>query len=126
MAAANKQRAGNSPPRSPGRPKGSPNKTTALLKEAILKAAEGAGGEASEDSPGGLVAYLQTQALANPGPFMSLLGKVLPMQLTGEGGGPIATDNAHHGEVAVSDTVAFVTEALGSRAAPAPGKPRTH
>jgi hypothetical protein len=47
---------------------------------------------------------------------MTLLGKVLPTQLTGEGGGPIATDNAHHGEVAVSDTVAFITEALGSRA----------
>jgi hypothetical protein len=110
----------------PGRPKGSPNKTTALLKDAILKAAELAGGEATDDSPGGLTAYLQAQALANPGPFMSLLGKVLPTQLTGEGGGPIATDNAHHGAVSVSDTAAFIAESVGARAEVAPGKPRTH
>lgn len=63
----------------PGRPKGLPNKTTALLKDAILKAAEGAGG------PDGIVGYLQVQAAANPGPFLSLLGKVLPMQVGGTG-----------------------------------------
>lgn len=67
----------------PGRPKGMPNKTTALLKDAILEAARGAGGK------GGMVAYLTTQATENPGPFMALLGKVLPMQLTGEGGGDL-------------------------------------
>jgi hypothetical protein len=76
-----------------GRVKGTPNKTTALLKDAILKAAEGAGGKA------GLVGYLQTQASANPQSFLPLLGKVLPLQLTGEGGGAIvlqlsATDEA--------------------------------
>lgn len=64
----------------PGRPKGMPNKTTALLKDAILEAARGAGGK------GGMVAYLTTQAKENPGPFMALLGKVLPMQVTGEDG----------------------------------------
>jgi hypothetical protein len=67
----------------PGRPKGSPNKTTALLKDAILKAAEGAGGKE------GMIGYLQVQAQANPGPFMALLGKVLPMQVTGENGGAL-------------------------------------
>ena len=62
-----------------GRPKGSPNKTTSLLKDAILQAAEKAGGE------GGIVGYLTLQATENPGPFMSLLGKVLPQQqLLGE------------------------------------------
>lgn len=66
-----------------GRAKGTPNKTTALLKDAILKAAEQAGGD------DGLVGYLKTQAAANPGPFMALLGKVLPMQVTGEDGGPL-------------------------------------
>ena len=66
-----------------GRAKGTPNKTTALLKDAILRAAEGAGGKE------GLVGYLQTQAAANPGPFLALLGKVLPMQVTGEGGGTL-------------------------------------
>lgn len=66
-----------------GREKGTPNKTTAILKDAILKAAAEAGG------PDGMVGYLTTQARENPGPFMSLLGKVLPMQVTGEDGGPI-------------------------------------
>lgn len=69
----------------PGRPKGLPNRTTALLKDAILKAAEGAGGK------DGLVGYLQAQAKDNPGPFMALLGKVLPMQMTGPDDGPIQT-----------------------------------
>lgn len=63
-----------------GRQKGTPNKTTALLKDAILKAAENAGGH---EGPDGLIAYLQVQAIENPGPFMSLLGKVLPMQVEG-------------------------------------------
>ncbi len=66
-----------------GRPKGAVNKTTALLKDAILAAATKAGGE------GGLEAYLADQAEKNPGPFMALLGKVLPMQLTGDDGGAI-------------------------------------
>lgn len=66
----------------PGRPKGVPNRTTTLLKDAILKAATDAGN-------GDMAAYLQQQAIENPGPFMALLGKVLPMQVTGEGGGPV-------------------------------------
>lgn len=63
--------------RGKGRPKGAKNKTTALLKDAILQAAEEAGGNE------GLVGYLKSQAAANPGPFMALLGKVLPTQLEG-------------------------------------------
>jgi hypothetical protein len=69
-----------------GRAKGTPNKTTKLLKDAILKAAEKAGGKR------GLVGYLELQAKINPGPFMALLGKVLPMQVTGEDGGPVQTE----------------------------------
>jgi len=64
----------------PGRPKGVPNKTTALLKDAILKAAETAGG----GEPDGLVNYLVRQAKQNPTPFLSLLGRVLPMQVPDE------------------------------------------
>lgn len=66
----------------PGRPKGLPNKTTQLLKDAILRAATDAG-------EGDMVTYLVKQAKDNPGPFMALLGKVLPMQVTGEGGGAL-------------------------------------
>lgn len=73
-------------PKTGGRQKGTPNKTTALLKDAILKAAEEAGGE------NGLIGYLKGQAVANPQSFLPLLGKVLPLQLTGEGGGPIQTE----------------------------------
>lgn len=69
-----------------GRPKGSLNRTTALLKDAILQAAERAGNKCGD---AGMVSYLEFQAEANPGPFLSLLGKVLPMQMTGEDGGPI-------------------------------------
>ena len=76
------EKAGNGKP-GPGRPKGAVNKTTALLRDAVLKAAENAGGKQ------GVVGYLTTQAKENPGPFMSLLGKVLPMQVTGEDGGNI-------------------------------------
>jgi hypothetical protein len=68
-----------------GRQKGTPNKSTALLKDAILLAAQKAGG----DTETGLVDYLTVQAGENPGPFMSLLGKVLPMQLAGDPDAPI-------------------------------------
>lgn len=66
----------------PGRPKGTPNKTTQLLKDAILEAATAAG-------RGDMAEYLREQAVANPGPFMALLGKVLPMQVTGDSANPI-------------------------------------
>lgn len=66
-----------------GRVKGVPNKSTALLKDAILQAATRAGGKT------GLVGYLTVQATANPQSFLPLLGKVLPMQLAGEGDGPL-------------------------------------
>lgn len=68
--------------RGKGRPKGAPNKTTALLKDAILRAATDAGG-------GDMVTYLTRQAKDNPGPFMSLLGKVLPMQVIGDAANPL-------------------------------------
>lgn len=71
-------------PKTGGRQKGTPNKTTALLKDAILTAATLAGG--GDD---GLVNYLQVQATANPGPFMALLGKVLPMQIAGDVDNPL-------------------------------------
>ena len=60
-----------------GRQKGTPNKTTALLKDAILLAATNASG-------GNLVAYLERPATKNPAPFLTLLGKVLPLQLIGD------------------------------------------
>ena len=69
--------------RGKGRKPGIPNKTTSLLKDAILQAAEQAGGE------GGMIGYLTAQAADNPGPFMALLGKVLPMQIAGDAENPL-------------------------------------
>ncbi len=63
----------------PGRPPGVQNKNTTLLKDAIIKAAADAGGK------DGLVGYLLKQAKENPQSFLTLLGKVLPLQVAGSG-----------------------------------------
>src|SRR5215471_11932782 len=66
-----------------GRPPGSLNRTTVQLKQAILDAAEAAGGEE------GMVGYLKRLAIENSSAFSGLLGKVLPSTLTAEtDGGP--------------------------------------
>ena len=62
-----------------GRKKGVPNKVNADLKAMILGALAGAGGQD----------YLQRQAELNPGAFLTLIGKVLPMQIAGDGGGAV-------------------------------------
>jgi hypothetical protein len=59
----------------PGRPPGSQNKITVALKEAILAAAENAGGDE------GIVGYLSRLAIENSSAFAGLLGKVLPTTL---------------------------------------------
>src|SRR5215203_4881447 len=65
-----------------GRPKGVPNKFTMDLKQAILQAGQ-------EAHPGGLVSYLVHIAQTQPVAFCGLLGKVLPMQVTGQDGGAL-------------------------------------
>lgn len=62
-----------------GRQKGTPNKFTGELRAAILGALEDVGGQR----------YLVKIAKENPAVFCALLGKVLPMQLTGPDGGPM-------------------------------------
>ncbi len=62
-----------------GRKKGVPNKINALVRDMILQALDEAGG----------VNYLKRQAKKTPVAFLTLLGKVLPTQLTGEGGAPL-------------------------------------
>ena len=63
-----------------GRQKGTPNKINALLKDMILGALSDVGGQA----------YLAAQARENPSAYLTLLGKVLPMQVTGEDGNAIS------------------------------------
>ena len=75
-------------PKTGGRRKGIPNKMTALLKDAVVEAARRAGRKINPEDRDGLISYLEQQAEANPGPFLTLLGKVLPLQVTGDGGGP--------------------------------------
>lgn len=62
-----------------GRPRGVPNKVTSELKDMILKALDEAGG----------VAYLKTQATASPSAFLSLVGRVLPLQVQGDPDKPL-------------------------------------
>jgi hypothetical protein len=56
-----------------GRAKGTPNKFTGALKDMVLEALNDAGG----------VDYLKRQADENPTAFLTLVGKVLPLQLSG-------------------------------------------
>ena len=65
----------------PGRPKGSANKTTVEVKAMVLAALDGAGG----------IDYLvqRAQDPRTASAFLTLVGKVLPLQVTGADGGAI-------------------------------------
>lgn len=56
-----------------GRQKGTPNKMTAAIKEMVVDALNQAGG----------TEYLLIQANDNPTAFLTLVGKVLPLQVDG-------------------------------------------
>ena len=58
-----------------GRPPGTPNKDTALIRDMIATALGRVGG----------VDYLARVAESHPGPFMALIGKVMPVQIEGTG-----------------------------------------
>ena len=66
-----------------GRKAGTPNKLSGNLKEAIVTATIAADGE------GGMVGYLTQQAKENPGSFLTLLGKVVPLQIAGDAENPL-------------------------------------
>jgi hypothetical protein len=76
-----------------GRAKGTPNKTTAVLKEAILLAAAQVGRDGRGKD--GLTGYLRRVAITDIRAFAGLLGKVLPMQVEGPGGGPVAIERTY-------------------------------
>jgi hypothetical protein len=63
-----------------GRAKGTPNRITGAVRDLILAALEGVGGQA----------YLERQAEENPAAFMTLLGKVLPLSVQGDPEAPLA------------------------------------
>ena len=62
-----------------GRKKGTPNKLTADVKAMILGALNARGGQE----------YLERQAEANPTAFMTLVGKVLPLTISGDSDNPL-------------------------------------
>lgn len=62
-----------------GRKKGTPNKTTAALKDMILGALDKKGG----------IKYLERQADENPTAFLTLVGKVLPLQVNADVSGSL-------------------------------------
>lgn len=68
-----------------GRPKGAVNKTTAALKDMILKALD-------EADPEGSVAYLVKQSKENPTAFLTLVGKVLPLDVNANHGGKVVAE----------------------------------
>lgn len=61
-----------------GRPKGSHNKLTATLKDMILQSLADVGG----------ADYLKEQAVKNPTAYISLIGRVLPLQVKDGGDEP--------------------------------------
>jgi hypothetical protein len=77
-----KRKVGDGTP-GPGRPRGLPNKVTAEVKTMVLQALSDAGG----------VEYLVERAKdpRTASAFLTLVGKVIPTQITGEGGGPVQT-----------------------------------
>lgn len=78
-----------------GRQKGTPNKLTADLKGMILGALAEAGGQA----------YLARQARENPGPFLALIGKVLPTTLAGDPDAPIKHEHTVEARKAVAKEI---------------------
>jgi len=67
----------------PGRPKGSPNKVTAAAKEVIAQAAESLGGHQR------LVEWAKEDPLNERAFWATIYPKLIPVQVSGEGGGPI-------------------------------------
>lgn len=66
-----------------GRPKGSLNKTTSLAKEAIALAAEGLGGTDR------LIEWAKEDPKNESAFWTTIYPKLLPLQISGEGGGPL-------------------------------------
>ena len=65
-----------------GRKPGVPNKDNADIRAMIIGALNQVGG----------VDYLAARALDAPSSFLALVGKVLPLQVTGENGGALTVD----------------------------------
>jgi len=65
-----------------GRPRGVPNRLNADIKAMIVGALSDVGGRD----------YLAKRAIDTPAAFLTLIGKVLPMQIAGDGGGAVTIE----------------------------------
>ena len=70
-----------------GREKGTPNKITRLLKEAIPEALERLGSDGKGKD--GIVGFLMVAAVTETAAYLRLLDRLLPYQITGGEGGEI-------------------------------------
>lgn len=71
-----------------GRKKGSQNRSTRALKEALLRAGDRAGGVDADGNPRGVEGWLIELASSDPKAFASLLGRLLPTEQRISGDGP--------------------------------------
>ena len=91
-------------PKTGGRQKGSLNKTTRDLKDMILQALDAAGG----------VKYLKRQAAKSPAAFMTLVGKVLPLQVTGDKDNPLHVEHTAAAREKVASGIAELASRFGA------------
>lgn len=71
----------------PGRPRGVANKTTLIAKEVIAQAADKLGGAPR------LIEWAQSDPKNEQIFWGTIYPKLLPLQVSGEGGGPIQTES---------------------------------
>lgn len=90
-------------PKTGGRQKGTPNKLTATIRDAITTAFEEVGA----------ASYLAKVAKEHPQVFCTLLGKVLPTQLSGPDDGPIKYARADMTDEERERRIAELTRKLG-------------
>lgn len=108
MLVENDSKVGESRPKTGGRKKGTPNKTTTALKDAILMAAEGVGEDG--EGKGGLTGYLRGVAMKDTKAFCGLLGKVLPQTISGDPDSPLMTQEIGQGAAKLAALVQAIAE----------------
>ncbi len=91
-------------PKIGGRKVGTPNKVTVDLKMAILNALDKVGGES----------WFEGLARRNPKSFTALVGKLLPHQVTGANGNPLAIEMVNKAQAGLSNLNDKELEALQS------------
>ncbi len=87
-----------------GSRKGIPNKITADVRAMVLAALDRAGGED----------YLLEQATANPRAFLSLVGRILPTQITGPRDKDLIPDRQSDPQLAAQAVMLLIEEAAAS------------